>query len=945
MRNRRCGMVAAALCLICVSAPALGQGLVVGQSADLALLNTLPNPLGVDFLSGPVQGPIGNARISGDNLLPATIGDFLFESSARVPFKVVVDPLGSSVEVRVTLGEDPPLITRLVPPPTSSDILGGDALFLLAGTPDPAITVRVDRLRLSGTLGSAGSISTVLLAGGSGDPLSAMSLTGVGYGNGFTVEGQITFTAAEGASLEQVMASVQVRLAETGAMAQDDADFDGVPDEDDNCPADANPMQENSDPNPMGGGPDAFGDACDNCPFVFNPDQFDGDGDGAGFLCDNCPANCTPTNPDIDTCENPGQEDTDLDPITGLPRPDGFGDICDNCPPRFNPGQEDVGGVVGVGDICEPAGASLSFSPLSSGGTGPVTSAVTQADRFDLFVDCGPNNVAFANLVVRVPSTASDAIYLSNLPQSGPLVPEPGCVRATFDPTNTAPFLQRRASCVGATGFADPLVAERVNENLTVTYGPGASQPGLANDLLLISIVGNLQVADLSNRVICQANEDPVFVGHVVFPDRQAFDFPALTTDDLDLYDFSLPVNAMTPGACVPDLDTGDDTAICPTFVDAEVNQLAVQDLEFSSGASEGEAEFSIRLSPSLDDPSGAERLQATLESATTRIHRLAFGLRAPVAEGVLLDPTEMGFGGCGVDENGNLDPSEVVLVDRDSSDSTAGAFAVRLCPPDSQLGPGVEITQQNGAATSGTDPNVPDTYVVLPNTLNLPDGLAPNTLYIVTEGAFETATAGRDALNQLGLRSRLGTFSYRGSAIGLDRPSFDFAGIVGLPGLPEVTAVAEPVVGSSPGETGIRVIGGFESDGDDDDDGEGNDSDNCAKFPNGVNEDNQANSGAILSNTPGIDTIGNACTCGDGELVNNGSVFQEDVGDCQMALAMSGETGSEAEVQARQRCAVTRNRTLTIEDLVVLELRVGVNDESVPINQVCTPAVGAFAQ
>lgn len=45
-----------------------------------------------------------------------------------------------------------------------------------------------------------------------------------------------------------------------------DRDSDGIVDVDDNCPDDANPLQEDSDG-------DFIGDVCDNCPEWFNPDQ------------------------------------------------------------------------------------------------------------------------------------------------------------------------------------------------------------------------------------------------------------------------------------------------------------------------------------------------------------------------------------------------------------------------------------------------------------------------------------------------------------------------------------------------------------------------------------------------------------------------------------------------------------------------------------------------
>ena len=71
-----------------------------------------------------------------------------------------------------------------------------------------------------------------------------------------------------------------------------DSDGDGVPDDSDNCPAVANPLQEDFDS-------DGFGDVCDpdddndgvddtvdNCPIEFNPDQVDADLDGLGDACD-----------------------------------------------------------------------------------------------------------------------------------------------------------------------------------------------------------------------------------------------------------------------------------------------------------------------------------------------------------------------------------------------------------------------------------------------------------------------------------------------------------------------------------------------------------------------------------------------------------------------------------------------------------------------------------
>lgn len=105
-----------------------------------------------------------------------------------------------------------------------------------------------------------------------------------------------------------------------------DADDDGVPDADDNCPLTPNPGQENSDG-------DTFGDACDNCPTVTNQNQADSDSDGVGNACDNCPS-----------VANPDQTNSDSDT---------FGDACDNCPDITNPDQADNEGD-GLGDPCDP---------------------------------------------------------------------------------------------------------------------------------------------------------------------------------------------------------------------------------------------------------------------------------------------------------------------------------------------------------------------------------------------------------------------------------------------------------------------------------------------------------------------------------------------------------------------------------------------------------------
>ncbi|MCR9164223.1 MAG: amidohydrolase family protein [Nannocystaceae bacterium] len=88
-----------------------------------------------------------------------------------------------------------------------------------------------------------------------------------------------------------------------------DSDADGIPDADDNCPSIFNPLR------PMDAGSqadedqDGIGDACDLCALDPDngceiPDPLDADGDGVGATEDNCPADA-----------NPGQEDMDADGV------------------------------------------------------------------------------------------------------------------------------------------------------------------------------------------------------------------------------------------------------------------------------------------------------------------------------------------------------------------------------------------------------------------------------------------------------------------------------------------------------------------------------------------------------------------------------------------------------------------------------------------------------
>ena len=122
-----------------------------------------------------------------------------------------------------------------------------------------------------------------------------------------------------------------------------DLDGDGVENQGDNCPIDANVGQDDTD----GDGPgdvcdldadnDSVSNASDNCPLVSNLNQSDSDHDGAGDACDSDQDGDGVAN-GADNCPviaNSGQTDFD---------DDGQGDACD--------GDADGDGVANGADEC-----------------------------------------------------------------------------------------------------------------------------------------------------------------------------------------------------------------------------------------------------------------------------------------------------------------------------------------------------------------------------------------------------------------------------------------------------------------------------------------------------------------------------------------------------------------------------------------------------------------
>jgi hypothetical protein len=91
-----------------------------------------------------------------------------------------------------------------------------------------------------------------------------------------------------------------------GGVCRNDADNDGVADEDDNCPLDADSTQVDTDADGQGDACDPDDDndgdldSADNCPIVANPGQEDSDGNGIGDAC----ACDNPPKPDSTPCDD-----------------------------------------------------------------------------------------------------------------------------------------------------------------------------------------------------------------------------------------------------------------------------------------------------------------------------------------------------------------------------------------------------------------------------------------------------------------------------------------------------------------------------------------------------------------------------------------------------------------------------------------------------------------
>ena len=155
-----------------------------------------------------------------------------------------------------------------------------------------------------------------------------------------------------------------------------DVDEDGVEDEVDNCPEDANADQADGDA-------DGVGDVCDNCPDVENFFQDDADADGFGDACDNCPADA-----------NGDQADSDGD---------GFGDACDLCPGEDDAFDGNKNGVPDCQEVDIPDTLRISEIRIDQGGS-------DNDEYFELKGPAGLDLDGFFYIVIGDGSTGSGTV-------------------------------------------------------------------------------------------------------------------------------------------------------------------------------------------------------------------------------------------------------------------------------------------------------------------------------------------------------------------------------------------------------------------------------------------------------------------------------------------------------------------------------------------------------
>ena len=753
-----------------------------------------------------------------------------------------------------------------------------DTLAVHAHSESAGYSIRVANLVLNVSSAGVGGPLAESAQADDQRPEDILLLRGVQLVPGFELSGQIIAEFGDGPPPSPPDLTVQLLLLDFGSKCPgDDRDCDGIPNADDNCPAIANEDQSDGDVDPATQllAPDGVGDVCDNCASLPNADQLDTDHDGVGEACDNCASGCSPRRGF--QCYNPDQSDGDLDPGTGEPAPDGFGDNCDNCPDDFNPEQASTLDPP-LGDACVPTLGAMRPDPGSFASEKP-----REPESGPMLILRALTSV-FEVKPASAQGTGSASFGLEffcggrNVSAANLSVNLPDGV-ATADFGGCGPFLagpERRRICTQSTQL-DPAVIDR---SQTYTLGPEIASPtGIDSGVMILHLEG-ARAEGFAEPLLCRAGDPAVRIGTLTLSPLPTNAVPTLGNDWFQLFEPPFQALYDQDGAAIPPANLAVETG--PALPRVE-----------------------LRASPDVTDVTGFRKYLLTIEAEFDLVSKLAVGISTGI-DGIL--PSQMRVGGCA------------------GTPVRVGGVDLVPCGASTDLGPGV-------ATSSGAPPG---TYFVRPNDPTLPAGTRPNTAYFVMVGKF--AGLLDPSINYVNQRNKLALIEYLlpSTAATAPLPGVTFEGaaevVAAVEGVPveSVTLIEHADEADAISLEDVLLAGGFDGGEDLDSDGHPDDADNCVNAAN-----NQLDSGGVLIANLS-DGIGIVCQCGDGQLANGGTVFPDDVPDCQDALA-----GAQTDAQTIQRCSVTGGAELDIEDLVILQQRTAGNTTAA-IEQVCQPAVGA---